>query len=895
MITKSKIIKFISFFLIIAVIAPTILLSRPKPIQAFWGATWLTDIFTGVTVGTTGTTAGATVTTASLGIKDVAKEILKQIVMSIQRRLLATMTKSMVNWINSGFHGAPLFLENPQSFFKDIAKYEIKTLINSTGYDSKRFPFGQKLALDTIASYKRQFENNAEYSLSNVINDPALLDRYRNDFNVGGWNGFLINTQYPQNNYLGYKMLYTEELARRLEGTITNKANKVKDVIQQGMGFLSPQTCPSNPLYNNAKNEFQQPSFNNSEYTRLHPFDLPDPIFYSNSETGGTTTDPNDIYRGIETPESIDAREEATQRWQVAQIAAKAAWAKTNTCPGGLVNTTPGYVVANQITNAMGSNFRQTELGAALGNSMSAIFDALLNKFLGDGLNALASKVNPKPTVDDWTYEGQTLGSPTDGTNVPWDAGPDEEIILDTFKKQISGKTIIDFTGTDLSGADLNNTGINITEEVGDTGNGTYILGDIANTQKELTLMYNVDTTNPGIIQILGEIWPKSRELDICQPGPDIGWKDRLLTEVNRNSKKLQEKTNDNDGEKAAQADLVLKELKFAVSFFKDWINNQMMSDLPNSVLYMDAVDEMETLSQQSDELTDRRRIRTQALARLRAIETALTTFTVQPSSGSPDEKRLISLRKQYNAIKFSIANTATIDDMQNELAIAKEKLANLKTLATQCNGERTIRGWSVPGGPTSIIGGVTEKEIYCDAPINGGYNHEMFTHNNDSNRGTFGTIIGGIAGFGIGAIIGNQIGGSISSGSDSAITHLEIPYVNAQKVYTWRSLLGLKGHKVDIQLSCNIIWKANILDYKGNLPGTTQIPEPYVELPDDIGNNSGICVVNGSSQPLGENDCNANGGTWTTEQTGTCTISAGSESGVTQGDCNANGGTWTP
>ena len=506
MITKSKIIKFISFFLIIAVIAPTILLSRPKPIQAFWGATWLTDIFTGVTVGTTGTTAGATVTTASLGIKDVAKEILKQIVMSIQRRLLATMTKSMVNWINSGFHGAPLFLENPQSFFKDIAKYEIKTLINSTGYDSKRFPFGQKLALDTIASYKRQFENNAEYSLSNVINDPALLDRYRNDFNVGGWNGFLINTQYPQNNYLGYKMLYTEELARRLEGTITNKANKVKDVIQQGMGFLSPQTCPSNPLYNNAKNEFQQPSFNNSEYTRLHPFDLPDPIFYSNSETGGTTTDPNDIYRGIETPESIDAREEATQRWQVAQIAAKAAWAKTNTCPGGLVNTTPGYVVANQITNAMGSNFRQTELGAALGNSMSAIFDALLNKFLGDGLNALASKVNPKPTVDDWTYEGQTLGSPTDGTNVPWDAGPDEEIILDTFKKQISGKTIIDFTGTDLSGADLNNTGINITEEVGDTGNGTYILGDIANTQKELTLMYNVDTTNPGIIQILGEI-----------------------------------------------------------------------------------------------------------------------------------------------------------------------------------------------------------------------------------------------------------------------------------------------------------------------------------------------------------------------------------------------------
>jgi len=64
------------------------------------------------------------------------------------------MTKSVTNWINSGFHGAPLFLENPGSFFQDIGKYEIKNLVDEFGYDPNRFPFGQAFALNTINAYK---------------------------------------------------------------------------------------------------------------------------------------------------------------------------------------------------------------------------------------------------------------------------------------------------------------------------------------------------------------------------------------------------------------------------------------------------------------------------------------------------------------------------------------------------------------------------------------------------------------------------------------------------------------------------------------------------------------------------------------------------------------------
>ena len=86
-------------------------------------------------------TASQTTTDTAISIKNVAKEVGRQLLMVIARRALQALTRSTVNWINNGFHGNPLFLENPQSFFKDIAKYEIKNLVNLFGYDNLKYPF----------------------------------------------------------------------------------------------------------------------------------------------------------------------------------------------------------------------------------------------------------------------------------------------------------------------------------------------------------------------------------------------------------------------------------------------------------------------------------------------------------------------------------------------------------------------------------------------------------------------------------------------------------------------------------------------------------------------------------------------------------------------------------
>jgi hypothetical protein len=64
---------------------------------------------------------------------------------------------------------------------------------------------------------------------------------------------------------------------------------------------------------------------------------------------------------------------------------------------------------------SMSSSTRQGELQAALGQSLSAIFDALINHFMQEGLNALADTVNPEPPADNWSYDGQTLDGGSGG------------------------------------------------------------------------------------------------------------------------------------------------------------------------------------------------------------------------------------------------------------------------------------------------------------------------------------------------------------------------------------------------------------------------------------------------------------------------------------------------
>ncbi|HEV7702348.1 MAG TPA: hypothetical protein VGO63_02815 [Candidatus Paceibacterota bacterium] len=699
-IKNKKIQKFISILLMVLILMPAFLFFIPKKTAAQQesASACAAAIAAGQAAGTAGQAAGTAagvlaVPTHDTGVtnisgailgtakgelnlknKECLKEVLKDILKFAARRLLAQMTQSTVNWINTGFHGAPLFLENPGSFFKDIAKFEIRDLVNTIGHDSVRQPFGKNAALGIINSFKSTFEQNSQYSLSKVTNDPALLDRFRSDFSTGGWDGFLLTTQFPQNNEIGYNLLVGEEQARRLSGTESSPANTIKDLLAQGQGFLSPQTCSTNPSYNNLKNEFQQPPS------------------YKVIGTRPVNTCDEDFVGRYNTPEY----RQCNAKYQAAVKAfdkTQADWISTKVCPprpdgsSGLINTTPGSVVAGQIIKAVNGPFSQTELGAAMGNSLSAIFDALLNKLMSSGLNALSSKTGSSANNnnDNFSYDGQTLGSdPNTGTSTGFNwGGPDEIVVLGTFKK------------------DVQNAIANGNKEI-------ISIDGSANGKMTNDLAYT-----PGLLQLFDSIWPKTQELDMCIPGPNLGWQARL----------------DADIQKTSSDDATYNNKKSAADSFKEWLTNKMKLELPGTTSYLSAVSSISIINEQADTMTARENVIRETLIKLQSIQAELNTLNIQPDPGTGGEATMVRLKQRYDGMILDISTSSSVNDVENKLADARDKLFSLGTSFDACSQERRIKGWANPGGENSVFNKSskdTEKSVFCSSYGNSDINCDV-------------------------------------------------------------------------------------------------------------------------------------------------------------------------
>ncbi|MFA6257130.1 MAG: hypothetical protein WCT29_02880 [Candidatus Paceibacterota bacterium] len=678
---NKKFIKLISVILIIAVFMPSVaILSTPKRAEAQaavaevgpWA--WISKALMSMGI------SQETITALIKG-KEWAWKITEELAKAAAMKALQEMTKSTITWINQGYHGTPLFLENPQSFFQDIVKYEVKTAVDAYGYNELMYPFGRDFALNTINAYKSQIAENNAYTLSSVINDPILLKNYQTDFNVGGWTGFLINTQYPQNNYIGFQMTATEDLARKIQTPVNNKLAEVQNTVSQGMGFLSPQMCQTNPSYNNDfYNQFNAPKYNESKFDKTYLETHPYP------ETGG-----------VPTPED----ENAVKTWELNRDLAMAEdrgeWGKTNECPpngdgsSGLVNTTPGAVVANQIFQSVQTPTTLKQMAVNSGTQiLSAVFDQLIGKLVDAGLNALASKTNPPPPQgEEWSYNGIKLGgsATVSGYNNGDDiwSTPDEIVTVADFK--------------------------------------TKVEAEIKKTETEIKYMSNnvPDSFGPGTMQVLAQLWPKAQTLDICQPGPDINWGNRFDSEMTINQTKFS-----GDSPEAASNS---KELEYAASIFKDWVSTQTKYALPSSASYLGAIDDLPDLDQQATQVQNKLDEKSDVLTQLKLMKTKLETMTGEPAAGSEEERTLLSLWSQRKAILGQISNDISLGETSSERDIVLSKSQNLDQLLIRCKEERVAKGWDAQGGPGSkqSAGAVTEQVYFCEAPIVGGFSHKTF------------------------------------------------------------------------------------------------------------------------------------------------------------------------
>ncbi len=132
------------------------------------------------------------------------------------------------------------------------------------------------------------------------------------------------------------------------------KRNKCRQPYNKDSDSSRPKHARATQYYNNGVNEFQKPTFTPPAYKA---FETTIPQTINLDSAGKPTDNPEDAVTTVHNPAYDAALQAYNDAYQKNQSDEKDAFNALNTCPGGLVSTTPGSVVANQITTSLGSNF----------------------------------------------------------------------------------------------------------------------------------------------------------------------------------------------------------------------------------------------------------------------------------------------------------------------------------------------------------------------------------------------------------------------------------------------------------------------------------------------------------------------------------------------------------
>ncbi|MFZ3015798.1 MAG: hypothetical protein WA101_02210, partial [Minisyncoccia bacterium] len=181
----------------------------------------------------------------STGSIDINDNCMNAIGKAVVKILIQNLTLSIVEWIQTGNSGGPMFVQNPSKFFKDIAKEQILGFgleIN----DQSKYPFAKAFMINAAKSFNQKFANNAQYSLNDLIQKTTpefSAATFNADFSMGGWGAWDALVQYPANNPIGFQIEASNELGKRLEGTVKSAAELANDALMQANGFLGDYRC----------------------------------------------------------------------------------------------------------------------------------------------------------------------------------------------------------------------------------------------------------------------------------------------------------------------------------------------------------------------------------------------------------------------------------------------------------------------------------------------------------------------------------------------------------------------------------------------------------------------------------------------------------------------------
>lgn len=277
-----------------------------------------------------------------------AKEgVLDLVAWTVSKLMISALTESVVNWINSGFEGSPAFVQDPAAYFTDLADQASGAFITQLGMEGilcSPFKLPVLYGLKMNYSYSAPSMRKFQCTLGEAAEE---WDDFMGDFVNGGWDRWLsINTNEMNNPYGAYFASVNE-----IERKRATAAERGKLEASWGSGFVSLKECVGG--------KSQQDSC----------IDICD---NSTANWGEEDEDWEECH--------ADCME---NEMSVSELCEESG--------GQMKNTTPGKVIADQLTTSLGSTFRQLEIADEINESLSTIFNALINQLINQGLESLSS------------------------------------------------------------------------------------------------------------------------------------------------------------------------------------------------------------------------------------------------------------------------------------------------------------------------------------------------------------------------------------------------------------------------------------------------------------------------------------------------------------------------
>lgn len=172
----------------------------------------------------------------------IKENVLDGIVWAIAKQIIANMTASIVDWINSGFEGSPAFVQDLDNFLLKAADEAIGTYINELGglgsFVCSPFRLDVQLAVALQYDLDRE-DREVACTLTDVIdNFEGFISGTKEDSTWADW--FNIVAEPGSTPYGAILTAQTQARAR-----IVNAEGEELSLLNFGGGFMSHERCDS--------------------------------------------------------------------------------------------------------------------------------------------------------------------------------------------------------------------------------------------------------------------------------------------------------------------------------------------------------------------------------------------------------------------------------------------------------------------------------------------------------------------------------------------------------------------------------------------------------------------------------------------------------------------------